>query len=266
MIMKKTTPAAILFIRFVRLLLHVVSGILQAIIYPHFSNAIQQRMMKNWAMKVLKILNIKLHYTGKFPDQNVQHALLVANHVSWLDICLLMAVCPTQFVAKSEIRGWPVIGFLCSRVGTLFIERAKRSDTVRINQAISNVLLTGKRVCIFPEGETSNGLQIHHFHTSLIQSAVNVNALLYPVAIRYLDNTGNLCRDAAYTDISLVASLKKILNQTRINAVLDCSEAIQSEGKNRRELARLSEQAITSSLSLSSYHNESEKPSYLPNA
>ena len=87
--MKKTTPVAIRFFRFVRLLFHVVSGILQSIAYPHFSRAVQHQMMKNWAMKVLKVLNIRLHYTGKFPDKNVQHALLVANHVSWLDICLL---------------------------------------------------------------------------------------------------------------------------------------------------------------------------------
>lgn len=223
-------------------------------------------MMKYWAFKLLKILKIRLHCTGKFPDQNVKHALLVANHVSWLDICLLMAVCPTRFVAKSEIRSWPVIGFLCKRVGTIFIVRAKRSDTMRTNQMISNALLAGERVCIFPEGATSDGTQLHHFHASLLQSAVNVNALLYPVAIRYLDNTGNPCHDAAYTDISLITSLQKILSQPSIDAVLNCSEAIQSEEKNRRELARLSEQAIANSLSLSSYHNESEKPSYLPNA
>ena len=264
--MKKSTPISIRIIRFVRLLLHVVSGIVQSIAYPHFSRSIQHKMMKNWAIKLLKILNIKLHYTGKFPDQNVKHALLVANHVSWLDICLLMAVCPTQFVAKSEIRSWPVIGFLCKRVGTVFIARAKRSDTMRTNQTISNILLTGERVCIFPEGATSDGTQLHHFHASLLQSAVNVNALLYPVAIRYLDDTGNSCRDAAYTDISLMTSLQKILSQSSINAVLDCSEVIHSEEKNRRELARLSEQAIANSLSLSSYHKESEKPSYLPNA
>ncbi|MDR4518777.1 MAG: 1-acyl-sn-glycerol-3-phosphate acyltransferase [Nitrosomonas sp.] len=264
--MKKTTPVAIRFIRFARLILHVVSGILQSIAYPHVSRATQHHMMKNWAMKVLKILNIRLHHTGKFPDKNDQQALLVANHVSWLDICLLMAICPTQFVAKSEIRRWPVIGFLCRRVGTLFIERAKRSDTARINQVIGNVLMTGERVCIFPEGATSDGMQIQHFHASLLQSAVNANALIYPVAIRYLDDTGNLCRDAAYTDISLITSLKKILSQTRIDAVLNSNDAIHSEGKNRRELARLSEQAIANSLSLSSYHKESEKPSYLPNA
>ena len=263
---EKTTPFVVRFIRLARLLFQVVSGILQSIVYPYCSRPTQQRMMKNWAKGMLKSLNITTYYTGSFPDRNHQRALLIANHVSWLDICTVMAVCPTQFVAKSEIRSWPVIGFLCRRVGTLFIERAKRSDTMRINQEIGNVLTTGERVCIFPEGGTSDGTQTLHFHASLLQSAVNTEAMLYPVAIRYLDAAGSLCSDAAYTNISLVASLRKILHQPRIEAVLNCNEPIYSAEKNRRELARLSEEAINFSLSQPAYHNESEKPSYLPNA
>ncbi|GJL76132.1 1-acyl-sn-glycerol-3-phosphate acyltransferase [Nitrosomonas sp.] len=264
--MKKTTSGLVRTIRLTRLLFHVVSGIIQSIPYPYFSRPTQHQMMKNWAAGILKILCIKVHHTGQLPGQNIQQALFVANHVSWLDICLLMAVCPTQFVAKSEIRGWPVIGFLCKRVGTLFIKRAKRSDTMRINREIGNVLTAGERVCIFPEGATSNGLQIHHFHASLLQSAVNTHAFLYPVAIRYLDSTGKICLDAAYIDTSILASLKKILNQPRLEAVLNFNDAILCEGRNRRELARLSEQAVANSLSLSPYHKESEKPSYLPGA
>ncbi|SFK52397.1 lyso-ornithine lipid acyltransferase [Nitrosomonas aestuarii] len=262
--MKKTTSGLVRIIRFTFLILHVVSGIIQSIVYPYLSHSTQHRMMKSWANGILKILRIKVHYTGQLPSQNTQQVLFVANHVSWLDICLIMAVSPTQFVAKSEIRNWPVIGFLCRRVGTLFIERAKRSDTMRINQEIGNVLTAGKRVCIFPEGATSDGLRIHHFHASLLQSAVNTHAFLYPVAIRYLDSTGNICLDAAYTDTSILASLRKILNQSCLEAILNFNDAILCEGKNRRELARLSEQAVASSLSLSTYHNESEKPSYLP--
>jgi len=250
----------------IRLLFHILSGFLQSIVYPFFSYSTQQRMMKNWAGGMLKILNIELHCTGTLPDQETQQALFVANHVSWLDICLVMAICPTQFVAKSEIRDWPVIGFLCRRIGTLFIERAKRSDTARINQKISDVLMSGERVCIFPEGGTSDGTQTRHFHSSLLQSAISAKALLYPIAIRYLDNTGALCHDAAYTDISLFTSLQKILRQPQIEAVINCHQPISSTGKNRRELARSCEEVIAGYLSQPVYHNESEKPSYLPNA
>ncbi|SEQ76871.1 1-acyl-sn-glycerol-3-phosphate acyltransferase [Nitrosomonas sp. Nm51] len=263
---EKATPPIVRLFRLVRLLLQVVSGILQSIVYPYCSRSIQQRMMKNWAKGTLKTLNITINVIGSFPNRNHQRALLIANHVSWLDICAVMAVCPTQFVAKSEIRNWPVIGFLSKRVGTHFIERAKRSDTARLNQELGNVLIAGERVCIFPEGGTSDGTQTLHFHASLLQSAINAQALLYPVAIRYLDTAGSICHDAAYTDISLAASLRKVLCQPRIEAVLNCNAPIYSAEKNRRELARMSEEAINRNLSQPAYHSESEKPSYLPNA
>ena len=258
------TPPIARILRVIRLLFHVASGILQSIVYPYFSNAVQQRMMKNWAAGILRILNIQLHYKNTLSD--TKPVLFVANHISWLDICLIMAMQPTQFVAKSEIRNWPVIGFLCRRVGTLFIKRAKQRDIVRINQEISEALATGEYVCIFPEGGTSDGTQTHHFHASLLQSAVSADAIIYPIAIRYLDHTGAICHDAAYTDISLLTSLRQILRQPCIEGVLNCGEPIHSAGKNRRELARLSEEAITQCLSQPAYHNATEKPAYLPNA
>mgnify|MGYP003379137077 CR=1 FL=1 len=90
-----------------------------------------------------------------------------------------MAACPTRFVAKAEISKWPVLGLLGRNAGTLFIERAKRSDTLRINQQISEVLEKGERVTVFPEGTTTTGMQLNHFHASLLQSAVTSDAVSY---------------------------------------------------------------------------------------
>jgi len=264
--MNKKTPRYIRVFRLSRLIIHVIWGVLQAIIYPYLSRDKQLQMMQNWAAGILKILKIQLHYSGEKPTENIKQAMLVANHVSWLDICVMITVCPTQFVAKSEIRDWPVIGFLCRRVGTLFIKRAKRSDTLRINQEISQVLSRGERVCIFPEGRTSDGTQIRHFHASLLQAAIDVKAMLYPVAIRYLDSNGQVSKDAAYTDITLVGSLHNILKQPYLEAAVVFSDAIPSNDKNRRELARLAEEAVSNNLALPMYHTESEKPSYLPGA
>jgi len=262
--METNTSRYIRMIRLIRLFIHVVWGVIQAVFYPNCSREKQQRMMQNWAAGMLNILNIHLQCSGKVPGQKIERALLIASHVSWLDICVMMAVNPTQFVAKSEIRDWPIIGFLCKRVGTLFIERAKRSDTLRINHEISHVLITGERVCVFPEAGTSDGTKINHFHASLLQSAIDAKACLYPVAIRYLDRKGHISRDAAYTDVSMIVSLQKILRQPCIEAVVVFNDAIESKDKNRRELARRAEGAIANSLALTLYHTESEKPSYLP--
>lgn len=260
----KETARVTRMIRLLRLLIHVSSGLIQSIVYPYFSQSIQRRMMANWAAGILTILNIRLHCIGTLPTTEIPRALLVANHVSWLDVCIMMAACPTRFVAKAEISHWPVLGFLSRNAGTLFIERARRADTLHMNQAIGEVLMRGDRVTVFPEGTTGDGTALKHFHASLLQSAIAVNALLYPVAISYRNVAGEICREAAYTDPSLVQSLQKILQQTHIDAGLSFAAPIICSEKNRRELARFSEQSIATALSLPVPQREPEKSSDLP--
>ncbi|ALQ50867.1 lysophospholipid acyltransferase family protein [Nitrosomonas ureae] len=262
--MQKNTPLLLRFIRLIRLLFHVVSGLLQSVVYPYFPLPIQRKLMQRWASGLLSVLEIRLQCHGRLPTAEIPCVLLVANHVSWLDVCVLMAVCPTRFVAKAEINRWPILGRLSRNVGTLFIERAKRADTLRINQQISEVLERGERVTVFPEGTTTDGTHLNHFHASLLQSAVITDALLYPVAIGYRNSAGEICQEAAYIESSLVLSLQKILSQTRIDAELTFNLPTSCGTKNRRELARLSEQAIADTLSLPIAHKKVEKLSDLP--
>ncbi len=262
--MQKTTPLLLRSMRLMHLLLHVVSGFLQSMIYPYFPLHIQRRMMQRWAHGLLSILKIKLHSHGRLPGLEIPRALFAANHVSWLDVCVLMAACPTRFVAKAEISRWPVLGMLSKNAGTLFIERSKRSDTLRINQHISDVLEAGERVTVFPEGTTTNGKELNHFHASLLQSAITADALLYPVAICYRNTAGGICEEAAYIDSSLIVSLQNILRQTSITVELTFNEPIQCGMKNRRELARLAEKSIADTLSLPISHKQAERLSGLP--
>ncbi|WP_293006823.1 1-acyl-sn-glycerol-3-phosphate acyltransferase [Nitrosomonas sp.] len=257
--MQKNTPVLLRFIRLTRLLFHVASGLLQSLVYSYFPLSIQHKMMQHWASGLLSILGIRLQCHGRLPTVEIPCVLMAANHVSWLDVCILMAACPTRFVAKAEINRWPILGRMSRNVGTLFIERAKRADTMRINQQISEVMERGERVTVFPEGTTSDGTQLNHFHASLLQSAVITDALLYPVAIRYRNNTGEICQEAAYLEPSLVLSLQQILSQIRIDAELIFNSPISCGTKNRRELARSSEQAIADALSLPIVHKEAGK-------
>ena len=221
-------------------------------------------MAQNWSARLLSILGIRLRYHGTLPAAETQQVMLAANHVSWLDVYSIITVCPARFVAKSEIRGWPLFGWLSGNVGTLFIERAKRSDTARINEHIAGALNSGDRVAVFPEGGTSDGTILHHFHASLLQPAVSVSAMLHPVAIRYTDMAGNISKAAAYFHISLLESVRQVLRQPRIDVELIFTDAIDSHGKNRRELARSTEHAIANALSLPLPHKPSGKPSDPP--
>ncbi|PSJ18248.1 lysophospholipid acyltransferase family protein [Nitrosomonas supralitoralis] len=261
--MQKSTPVLLRFIRLMRLLFHVASGLLQSLVYPYFPLPIQRKMMQRWSGDLLSILAIRLQCHGRLPTVEIPCVMMASNHVSWLDVCVLMTACPTRFVAKAEISRWPILGRLSKNVGTLFIERAKRTDTLRINRQISDVLEKGERVTVFPEGTTTEGTQLNHFHASLLQSAVITDALLYPVAIRYRNSAGEVCQEAAYIESSLVLSLRRILSQTRIDVELTFNSPILCGTKNRRELARLSEQAIADTLSVPIVHKEAEKLSDL---
>jgi 1-acyl-sn-glycerol-3-phosphate acyltransferase len=197
------------------------------------------------------ILNIKIRLCGVVPDLSVQNMMLVANHVSWLDIYLLNAVRPVRFVSKVEVRSWPIVGWLASQTGTLFIDRTKRHDTARVNEEMSAILNNGGCVAVFPEGTTSNGSLLRPFHASLLQPAVHSQSQVWPAAIRYTHADGSLNTAPAYVDeLSFGDSLSLVLNQAIIYAELEFMPPIAAHGKARRELARDAELAIASALNL----------------
>lgn len=251
-------------VRFVRLIVHVISGLLQSFALPYISTARQNQMAYNWAQKFLQILRIKVSFGGTLPICRQQGVILVANHISWLDIVAILAVCPVRFVAKAEISTWPVLGRLCRNAGTLFIEREKRNDTLRINQQVNSVLNAGYSVVIFPEGTTGDGDVLLHFHASLLQPAVAAQVLLYPVAIRYSSRDGSRNSSVAYVSVTMLQSLMKILAEPEIQVELIFKEPISGVDKNRRELARLAEKAIAQALSLDVRHMTPGIPSDLP--
>ncbi|MFT3802250.1 MAG: lysophospholipid acyltransferase family protein [Burkholderiaceae bacterium] len=111
--------------------------------------------------------------------------LLVANHVSWVDIFVINALAPSSFIAKDDIARWPLIGTLVGRVGTLFLERGKRHAVHRALTVVAEQLRAGRRVAVFPEGTTGTGDVLQPFHANLIEAAVKAEAPLLPVGLRY---------------------------------------------------------------------------------
>jgi 1-acyl-sn-glycerol-3-phosphate acyltransferase len=244
--------------RFCRLFVHVVYAvILMAFFYPYLSKARRTLIIKRWSSTLLDILNVQLKLQGNPPAAIPVNSMLAANHVSWLDIFILYTQHYMRFVAKAEMRTWPVIGWLAVNAGTLFIERVRRFDTARINQTITQALRGGDCVAIFPEGTTTDGTYLQAFHTSLLEPAVISQNALYPVALRYCDRTGAVNTEAAYVDqMTLMGSLIKILAQREILAELIFAKPIPAQGKNRRELARAAEAAIAGRLNLSVRHRK----------
>ena len=217
---------------------HIIYGISLACFFPALDHDIQRRILKHWSRKLLDILHVRLEAHGSHHQADMHGRLLVANHISWLDVIAMNAVVPACFVAKSEVRNWPLLGWLCHRAGTLFIKRDIRRDTVRINHNISATLKRGECIALFPEGTSTDSGLPGHFHSSLLQGAIDANACICPVAIRYHDGTGKANSDAAYVDdMSFMQSLWKILCSPALHVSLFYLPPLPCTGKNRRLLA-----------------------------
>jgi 1-acyl-sn-glycerol-3-phosphate acyltransferase len=235
--------------RCIRLALHIFHGMLLVIIYPNLDQTWQRRILKTWSRQLLAILNVGIQIEGQQPTRGEGGCVMVANHVSWLDIFVLNAIHPSQFIAKSEVRNWLVIGWLSRRSGTIFIERAMRQDASKINQRVSLLLKHGACIGLFPEGTTTDGKQAGHFHSALIQPAIDAGVRLCPIALRYLNEEGHISSAAVFTgDMTLVQSIWKILRSPQLNALVVFTPALQTANRNRRELARNAQAAITQGL------------------
>lgn len=237
--------------RAIRLALHLLYGALLAVVFPSLDPARQKRILQRWSAALLGILSVRISTTGAVSLQEVRHGLIVANHISWLDVIVLNSVLPLRFVAKSEVRNWPLIGWLCARAQTIFIERNKRSDTARTNLQAVESLRQGNCMAIFPEGTTTDGSHVRHFHSSLLQPAIDAQTPIYPVAIRYHDADGQPNMDAAYIgDMTFIESLWKILRSSDLRACLTATPTLNTGIENRRALALEAHQRISAALSL----------------
>jgi len=240
-------------LRLSRLLLQLVSGLLTvALLFPFYSRERRWRAIQRWSIGVCRIVRLELRVIGAPP--NVRRPILaVVNHVSWLDIQTIHSVWRVRFVAKSEVRRWPAIGWLAARAGTLFIERQRRRHAASINRAIHEAFAAGDAIAVFPEGTTSDGSELLRFHASLLQPAVDEAALVMPIALRYLSEDGRVDVTPSYVgDRSLLESMIAVVSAPKLRAELHFLSPIDAAGRSRRELAELSRRAISQALNLSS--------------
>lgn len=232
--------------RWTRLILHgLVAFALVATIFPRASESTRARIVRWWSRKLLRILRVIPAIHGHPPDWNTRNLVIVANHISWLDIFVINAVRPTRFVAKSEIRDWPFVGWLCEKTGTIFIKRAKRSDTHKINEVMHDVLAGGDCVGLFPEGTTTAGDRLRKFHSSLFEPAVVSGALVMPLALAYREEDGERSLAPAYIeDITFAQSIRAILDCPKLVVDVTCGDPLAAGALKRRELASACEVLI----------------------
>jgi 1-acyl-sn-glycerol-3-phosphate acyltransferase len=249
------------YYRISRIFIHTIVGLtLAAIVLPLISKNNNLKLIQWWCGGLLRAFNIKVLLHGKLPPPDTSRTMFVANHISWSDIHALNSVIPVRFIAKSDIKSWPVFGYLVRKSNTIFVERGKRQEAGRIVELTKQSLSAGDNVCFFPEGTTTdgtgvndNGLQgplVLAFKSSVLQAAIDANAQIWPVAIRYSHPDGNINTQMAYAGtITLIESMQSVLKQKSPTVTLHFLTPIQASGKNRHDLTKAAYDAIVSKLS-----------------
>ena len=222
--------------------------------FPKLSKERKLQAIKDWSQKTLNIIGIHVVHEATFPqaDNLNMPRLLVANHVSWVDALIIQTIQPSIFVAKSEVRSWPIVGNIATACGVVFVDRGSPSSARRMVDDVSSALHHGYCVAGFPEGTSSEGSAVSLFHANLFEAAINHNIQVQPLAIRYTNpQTGALCLKAAFIgDIGFVQSLHQVMTSSGIRAKVHVGNTLSPEGHSRRTLAHLSHKSVSSQLEL----------------
>ncbi len=230
--------------RLARVGLHVAVALAAAaLVFPAVSPATRLALGQRWSRRLLAILGVRLAAdAGAFGPG----CLIVANHVSWLDVIVLRALCPAaSFVAKDDLRRWPALGWLFARSGALYLKRGSARAVWRLNRVIAAKLAADGPVAIFPEGTTSDGLRLLRFYPALFQPAVDEVRPVQPIALAYEDGAGAPSAAAAYTgDTAFWDSLTTIAAQPCIVVRVRLAGPLDAARLTRRELANDAHQAI----------------------
>ena len=232
-------------IKLARALLHILIGFFTILLlFPRLGSEQRQLRTQVWSRGMLRCIGIALIVKGQ-PELNGP-LLLVANHMSWLDITALHAARFCRFVSKADIKKWPFIGMLASGIGTLFIERESRRDAMRVVHHMTASLQAGDVLGVFPEGTTSDGSSLLPFHANLFQAAIAADAPVQPVALQFMDTrTGLQSTAPCYVgDDTLAGSVWRTLTTPDIAVVIHFGEPQLANGRDRRALAVALRQAV----------------------
>jgi 1-acyl-sn-glycerol-3-phosphate acyltransferase len=211
------TPLALRAWLWVVIWLHVISGLFTLfVIFPWANSKSKKLHIQRWSKKLLRIFGIEM----KAKNPNIlpsQPFLLSSNHISWMDIHAINALIPIRFVAKSEVEGWPVFGWMAKQLGTVFIKRDSSRHAHLVVGGLAKTL-SSESVCIFPEGTSTEGETVRPFKPNLFESAVMAEVPVYSLAIRYLAKDTRIRSNvpAFVGDMGLLESMSQILKSRNL--------------------------------------------------
>lgn len=229
-----------------RIGLHLLWGAATvAVVYPWARTGLRHALKQRWSRQLLGTLGMRLKVGAGGTVPVPPRGLLVSNHISWLDIFVINALAPAAFVSKDEVRNWPLIGWLCAKTETIFLERGSRAAAQRTRETLIARLQSDSRVTVFPEGTTTAGDRVLPFHAALFQGAIDAGVPVVPFALRYVDAEGNASRAPAYDgDVTLLQCLLSIVRAGGLAAEVRILAPLDSTLADRRHLSARCHHAI----------------------
>jgi 1-acyl-sn-glycerol-3-phosphate acyltransferase len=225
--------------KLMRATLHAVRGFWTIkTVFPKLGQLDREARVHAWAGEMLRIVGIELVVNGTPPAAGP--VLLVANHISWLDILVIHASRHCRFVSKSDVKGWPFVSTLAHGADTLYIERESRRDAHRVVLQMAVRLRAGDVLAVFPEGTTGDGITLKPFHANLIQAAIEAAVPVQPVALKFIDRASGATSFApSYVDDeTLIGSISRTLTARGLTAVVTFGEPQEPQGQTRRAWAQ----------------------------
>lgn len=240
---------------------HVIVGVgIVLVIFPFAGQVARNRINRVWSRVLIALTGARVSAVGLPIASNLQRdgidpltpgRLALSNHVSWMDIFAINAVLPSRFIAKAEIGKWPLLGVLVSRGGTLYIERGRRHAVAAMNKTVREHLTLGETIVVFAEGTTTDGSVLLPFHSNVIAPALDVDAAIWPIAIRYTERGKRSSAAAFIGEMGLLTSLAHILVADRLVVEVAVLAPISKDAADRHTIARAARAAIAGQLGIS---------------
>lgn len=246
---ERAVPVMRRVVRLVGVLAMLLAGIGLAALLPVLPARERGAALRGWARATLRAFGVRLVIRGRLPRRR---ALLVANHVSWLDVLAVLAVAPARMLAKREVRGWPLVGPLAAATGTVFVDRSRPRELPATVGRVAAALRAGHPVAVFPTGTTWCGEAAgcrpgRGFRSAMFQAAVDAGAPVVPLRIGYrCAATGEATTTGAFLgEETLWDSVRRVLDAPGLTVTVAVTAALHpGAGADRRLLARAAESAV----------------------
>jgi 1-acyl-sn-glycerol-3-phosphate acyltransferase len=219
----------------VEFLLIAVVFVMRCGFRPSRSTAMERASWLQYATRrFLRIFSATIRTSGPVP----KNGLLVCNHLSYVDILVLASLTPAVFVAKREVKSWPVFGWFARLAGTLFVDRERRTRVGQTTNEIQSALDQGALVILFPEGTSSGGETVLPFKSSLLEPATRQTESLFAGLIGYEIEDGDVSEEVCYwKDMTLLPHLVNLLSKRTIHTTVRFTQ-LREGSTDRKELAK----------------------------